>query len=87
MKTRRQARQPGAEPLIMALPNGRILGEVMPLDGDFSYARGMRVRNHRSHHAVVHRDRNPHVDAIVQANPFGTPTRIESRMLQQHAGS
>ena len=31
MKTRRQAQKPNSEPLIMALPNGRILGEVMPL--------------------------------------------------------
>jgi ATP phosphoribosyltransferase len=31
MKNDRQSREPGAEPLIMALPNGRILGEVMPL--------------------------------------------------------
>jgi ATP phosphoribosyltransferase len=31
MKARRRAQDAGAEPLIMALPNGRILGEVMPL--------------------------------------------------------
>ena len=31
MKARRRAQDTGAEPLIMALPNGRILGEVMPL--------------------------------------------------------
>src|SRR5262249_13501165 len=31
MKTRRPLRGEGAESLIMALPNGRILGEVMPL--------------------------------------------------------
>jgi ATP phosphoribosyltransferase len=31
MKTRRPAQESGAEPLIMALPQGRILGEVMPL--------------------------------------------------------
>jgi ATP phosphoribosyltransferase len=31
MKTRRPPQDPGGEPLIMALPNGRILGEVMPL--------------------------------------------------------
>jgi ATP phosphoribosyltransferase len=31
MKARRRAQDTGAESLIMALPNGRILGEVMPL--------------------------------------------------------
>ena len=31
MKPRRASRGPSAEALIMALPNGRILGEVMPL--------------------------------------------------------
>jgi ATP phosphoribosyltransferase len=31
MIARRRAQDTGAEPLIMALPNGRILGEVMPL--------------------------------------------------------
>jgi ATP phosphoribosyltransferase len=31
VKGRRQPPGPGVEPLVMALPNGRILGEVMPL--------------------------------------------------------
>src|SRR2546428_2561849 len=31
MKPRRPSRGPSAEALVMALPNGRILGEVMPL--------------------------------------------------------
>ena len=31
MRARRRTQEPGTEPLIMALPNGRILGEVMPL--------------------------------------------------------
>ncbi len=44
----------------------------------------MRIVNYRCNHAVIHGNRNPHVDAIVQANPLGAPTRIQAWMLEQH---
>src|ERR1022692_1202163 len=68
------------------LPCLRALGYVAPLDGDLSQACGVRVVNDGSNHAVVYRNGDAHVHVIVKANSLGAPARVQSRMLQQHAG-
>ena len=45
----------------------------------------VRVGNHGGDHAIVDGHGDAHVDVMVQANSFGGPACVESRVLQQHA--